>query len=206
MVALIGTHRLPEFWTNPDEFDPDRFAPHRREDHAHPSCGHRSAVGCTSASGSTSADCRPKPFSTNYFAPIDGPFRRVMRRRWSTARVSIRPTGFRSTSNGSGASDMHVITQNCCNDAACVAACPVGCIHPMPDEPGYDTAEMLYIDPEVCIDCGACVAMCPVDAIRTADDLGEAIRPIRGHQRVLRRERRTASDLRLNRFPSTGPS
>ena len=50
---------------------------------------------------------------------------------------------------------------------------PVGCIHPTPDEPGYDTAEMLYIDPEVCIDCGACISMCPVDAIRTADDLGE---------------------------------
>ena len=67
---------------------------------------------------------------------------------------------------------MHVITQHCCNDAACVAACPVGCIHPTPDEPGYATAEMLYIDPAVCIDCGACVSMCPVDAIRTADDLG----------------------------------
>ena len=67
---------------------------------------------------------------------------------------------------------MHVITQQCCNDAACVAACPVGCIHPTPDEPGYATAEMLYIDPQVCIDCGACVSMCPVDAIRTADDLG----------------------------------
>ncbi|MBJ8348645.1 cytochrome P450 [Antrihabitans sp. YC2-6] len=36
MVALIGTHRLPEFWSKPDEFDPDRFAPHRREDRAHP--------------------------------------------------------------------------------------------------------------------------------------------------------------------------
>ncbi|MBJ8348644.1 4Fe-4S binding protein [Antrihabitans sp. YC2-6] len=68
---------------------------------------------------------------------------------------------------------MHVITQNCCNDAACVAACPVGCIHPTPDEPGYDSAEMLYIDPEACIDCGACISMCPVDAIRTADDLGD---------------------------------
>jgi len=60
---------------------------------------------------------------------------------------------------------VHVITQNCCNDASCVPICPVNCIHPTPDEPGYLTAEMLYIDPEVCIDCGACVDACPVNAI-----------------------------------------
>jgi len=59
----------------------------------------------------------------------------------------------------------HVITQNCCNDAACVPVCPVNCIHPTPDEPGYGTAEMLYIDPQSCIDCGACVDVCPVSAI-----------------------------------------
>ncbi|MFE3060475.1 4Fe-4S binding protein [Nocardia sp. NPDC059239] len=59
----------------------------------------------------------------------------------------------------------HVITQSCCNDAACVSACPVDCIHPSPGEAGYKTAEMLYIDPAVCVDCGACVDVCPVDAI-----------------------------------------
>ncbi|KAA1394255.1 FAD-dependent oxidoreductase [Aeromicrobium ginsengisoli] len=59
----------------------------------------------------------------------------------------------------------HVITQNCCNDAACVPVCPVNCIHPSPDEPGYGTAEMLYIDPQSCIDCGACIDVCPVAAI-----------------------------------------
>ncbi len=59
----------------------------------------------------------------------------------------------------------YVITQVCCNDASCVAVCPVNCIHPTPDEPEYPTAEMLYIDPAVCIDCGACVDVCPVDAI-----------------------------------------
>lgn len=49
----------------------------------------------------------------------------------------------------------YVITQNCCNDATCVTVCPVNCIHPTPDEPGYATAEMLYIDPASCIDCNA---------------------------------------------------
>lgn len=71
----------------------------------------------------------------------------------------------------------HVITQNCCNDAACVDACPVDCIHPRPDEPGFMTAEMLYIDPETCIDCGACIPMCPVDAIRAEADLDSAGAP-----------------------------
>lgn len=59
----------------------------------------------------------------------------------------------------------HVITQNCCNDASCVAVCPVNCIHPTPDDPDYATAEILYIDPDACIDCGACIPVCPVDAI-----------------------------------------
>ena len=59
----------------------------------------------------------------------------------------------------------HVITQACCNDASCVFACPVYCIHPSPDEPDFATAEMLYIDPDACVDCGACVRACPVDAI-----------------------------------------
>lgn len=65
----------------------------------------------------------------------------------------------------------YVITRSCCNDASCVAACPVNCIHPTPDEPDFATAEMLYIDPEVCIDCGACVPECPVEAIVADLDL-----------------------------------
>ena len=59
----------------------------------------------------------------------------------------------------------HVITQSCCNDGSCVFACPVNCIHPSPDEPGFATAEMLHIDPVACVDCGACVSACPVGAI-----------------------------------------
>lgn len=67
----------------------------------------------------------------------------------------------------------YVVTQPCCNDAACVDVCPVNCIHPTPDEPGFATSEMLYIDPDTCIDCGACVEECPVDAIVADFDLTE---------------------------------
>lgn len=67
----------------------------------------------------------------------------------------------------------HVITQSCCSDGSCVYACPVNCIHPSPDEPGFATAEMLYIDPEACVDCGACVAACPVGAIAPHTRLSE---------------------------------
>ena len=71
----------------------------------------------------------------------------------------------------------HVITQHCCNDAACVAACPVDCIHPGPGDPEFASAELLYIDPEVCIDCGACVPVCPVEAIYPAEALPEKFLP-----------------------------
>lgn len=71
----------------------------------------------------------------------------------------------------------HVITRPCCNDASCVAVCPVNCIHPTPDEPEFLTAEMLYIDPETCIDCGACIDECPVEAILPDDSLEERDEP-----------------------------
>ncbi|MEV5826364.1 FAD-dependent oxidoreductase [Spirillospora sp. NPDC052242] len=67
----------------------------------------------------------------------------------------------------------HVVTQSCCNDASCVHACPVNCIHPTPDEPDFHTAEMLYIDPAACVDCGACVSACPVGAIVPHTKLAE---------------------------------
>ncbi|TVY05167.1 4Fe-4S dicluster domain-containing protein [Mycolicibacterium porcinum] len=67
----------------------------------------------------------------------------------------------------------HVITQSCCSDGSCVYACPVNCIHPSPDEPGFATAEMLYIDPDACVDCGACVSACPVGAIEADTRLTE---------------------------------
>lgn len=68
-----------------------------------------------------------------------------------------------------------VITRSCCNDAACAAACPVDCIHPTPDEPGYDSAEMLYINPDECIECEACVVACPVNAIYCDDELPDSL-------------------------------
>lgn len=71
----------------------------------------------------------------------------------------------------------HVITQSCCSDGSCVYACPVNCIHPSPDEPGFATAEMLYIDPAACVDCGACVSACPVGAIAADTRLSESQLP-----------------------------
>ncbi|WP_193044200.1 FAD-dependent oxidoreductase [Mycolicibacterium baixiangningiae] len=71
----------------------------------------------------------------------------------------------------------HVITQSCCSDGSCVFACPVNCIHPTPDEPGFATAEMLYIDPAACVDCGACVSACPVGAIATQATLTDTQLP-----------------------------
>ena len=67
----------------------------------------------------------------------------------------------------------YVIAEPCIGqkDNSCVEVCPVDCIHPTPDEPDYDTVEMLYIDPEECIDCDACVEACPVDACFAEDQL-----------------------------------
>ncbi|MHC1563592.1 FAD-dependent oxidoreductase [Actinomycetospora sp. C-140] len=65
------------------------------------------------------------------------------------------------------------ITQTCCTDASCVAVCPVNCIHPTPDEPGFASTSMLFIDPGTCIDCGACADACPVDAISPVDLLAD---------------------------------
>ncbi|MER7550916.1 MULTISPECIES: FAD-dependent oxidoreductase [Streptomyces] len=65
----------------------------------------------------------------------------------------------------------YAITQTCCNDATCVAVCPVNCIHPTPEERAFGSTEMLHIDPRACIDCGACADACPVDAIFPVDSL-----------------------------------
>ncbi|MCB1668206.1 MAG: 4Fe-4S binding protein [Porticoccaceae bacterium] len=67
----------------------------------------------------------------------------------------------------------YVITAPCVADYSCLEICPVDCISPGPDDKKFETAEQLYIDPEVCIDCGACVKACPVLAIYEAGSLPE---------------------------------
>ena len=67
----------------------------------------------------------------------------------------------------------YVITEPCIGskDNSCVEVCPVDCIHPTEDEPGFDEADHLHIDPGTCIDCNACVQACPVDAVFNEDDV-----------------------------------
>ena len=59
----------------------------------------------------------------------------------------------------------YVIAEPCIGvqDKACVAVCPVDCIH--------EGENQLFIDPNECIDCGLCEPECPVDAIFMEDEL-----------------------------------
>jgi NAD-dependent dihydropyrimidine dehydrogenase PreA subunit len=67
----------------------------------------------------------------------------------------------------------HVIAQPCIGtkDTSCVEVCPVDCIHPVEGADDHESAEQLFIDPDVCIDSGLCVDECPVQAIFPAEDL-----------------------------------
>ena len=69
-----------------------------------------------------------------------------------------------------------VITEPCIStcDTACVAVCPVDCIHGPIDKEGAGAevegmdsvaGMQLYIHPDECIDCGVCQPECPIDAI-----------------------------------------
>ena len=51
----------------------------------------------------------------------------------------------------------YVITDSCIKDSLCVDVCPTDCIHPKQDEPGFEEATQLFVDPAECIDCGACI-------------------------------------------------
>jgi NAD-dependent dihydropyrimidine dehydrogenase PreA subunit len=72
----------------------------------------------------------------------------------------------------------YVITKPCIGvkDTACVAVCPVDCIHPTSVDSAFATAEMLYIDPGNCVDCNMCVDECPVKAIFRDEDVPEEYR------------------------------
>ena len=121
---------------------------------------------------------------------------------WRVCKIDGRPSRYRSEPAASTWSPPHreamphVITQSCCSDGSCVYACPVNCIHPSPDEPGFATAEMLYIDPVACVDCGACVSACPVGAIAPDSRLEPKRLPfIERTRRSIRSENQAAADL-----------
>ncbi|HEX8872295.1 MAG TPA: ferredoxin family protein [Candidatus Acidoferrum sp.] len=65
----------------------------------------------------------------------------------------------------------YVISDTCTKDEHCIESCPVNCIHPTKDEPDFETAPQLYVNPTECIDCGACVPVCPTNSIFTLEEL-----------------------------------
>jgi len=71
---------------------------------------------------------------------------------------------------------VYVITQPCIGlkEASCVNVCPVDCIHPTPNEAGFDESEQVFINPDECIDCGACEPACPLTAIFEESAVPEA--------------------------------
>jgi ferredoxin len=67
----------------------------------------------------------------------------------------------------------YVITDTCIKDELCIDVCPTDCIHPKKDEPGFEAATQLYVNPADCIDCGACVPACTSESIKPIDDLAD---------------------------------
>jgi ferredoxin len=67
----------------------------------------------------------------------------------------------------------YIIAAPCIADYACVEICPVNCISPGPQDNDFDSAEQMYINPDVCINCGACAEVCPVSAIYDDDRVPE---------------------------------
>jgi NAD-dependent dihydropyrimidine dehydrogenase PreA subunit len=68
----------------------------------------------------------------------------------------------------------YVIVDTCTKDGACIAVCPVDCIHEgqFTDADGT-TYDMMFINPDECIDCGVCEPECPVTAIYPETDIPE---------------------------------
>ena len=65
----------------------------------------------------------------------------------------------------------YVITDTCIKDALCVDVCPTDCIHPKKDEPAFEAATQMYVDPAECIDCGTCIPVCTSDSLYAIDDV-----------------------------------
>ncbi len=65
----------------------------------------------------------------------------------------------------------YVITDTCIKDNLCSDSCPSDAIHPTKDEPTWEAAAQIYINPAECLDCGACVAECPSNSIFSVDEL-----------------------------------
>lgn len=65
-----------------------------------------------------------------------------------------------------------VVTRLCRDnvDTACAGECPVDCFY-IPNTPGPDLPNQLYISPNECIDCGACEPACPWEAIFQDDSV-----------------------------------
>ena len=65
----------------------------------------------------------------------------------------------------------HAIVDSCTRDNLCVDACPSEAIHPMKDDPAWETVTQLYINPTECMDCGGCIPACPTNSIFAVEDL-----------------------------------
>jgi NAD-dependent dihydropyrimidine dehydrogenase PreA subunit len=71
----------------------------------------------------------------------------------------------------------YVIVEGCTKDEKCVEVCPVDCIHPRKDEPGFAETTQLFVDPVSCIDCGACVPVCEASSIYALGELPDNLMP-----------------------------
>lgn len=94
----------------------------------------------------------------------------------------------------------YVITEPCVGtlDTSCAEVCPVDCIHPGPDESGFQRTTILYIDPTECIDCSACLEVCPVEAPLLEADVPDRWEPFVGINRAYYEEGLDAAERLLS--------